>query len=181
MDATPPPVTPVYAITEKVPSYLPLVLRNRASRVLLLSGAVTVGVMVLGTAVVYGVAHVVWAERPPSLAVILLCGLVPLVQVPIFLLLYTSGGPTLAAGPNGIWVRISSRPVRSMWLPWEAIERVRVRPRFLDRQVVIVKKGTTPSAGFGTGFLVSLWLAGRGAEEMLRELRRYSSGRCAVR
>ena len=59
MDATAPRVTPVYAITEKVPNYLPLVLRNRASRVLLLSGAVTIGVMILGTGVVYGVAHAV--------------------------------------------------------------------------------------------------------------------------
>ena len=61
----------------------------------------------------------------------------------------TSGGPVLAVGPRGLWIK--TRPTRgqAMWLPWEAIARIYRRRWSLEKMVCV--QPPDPRVGSGLG------------------------------
>ncbi len=65
------------------------------------------------------------------------------------LYLITSGGPILAAGPAGLWIK--TRPTRgqAIWLPWEGVERIYRRRWGLEKMVCV--KARDPRAGSNLG------------------------------
>ncbi|MFU8871873.1 hypothetical protein [Micromonospora sp. SL4-19] len=109
--------------------------------------------------------------------------------------LITSGGPVLAVGPAGLWIK--TRPTRgqAIWLPWEAIDRIYLRRWALEKMVCV--KPRDPRAGtglgaftaldsgmqqafFGTGFTATVNFADRSEEEIMRAVIGYAAGRCRV-
>jgi hypothetical protein len=109
--------------------------------------------------------------------------------------LITSGGPVLAAGPAGLWIK--TRPTRgqAIWLPWEAIDHI-YRRRWAFEKMVCVKPRDPRTGGslgaftavdasvqqifFGTGFTATLNFADRSEAEIMQAISQLSAGRCRV-
>ncbi|MCI4062637.1 hypothetical protein MRQ36_08675 [Micromonospora sp. R77] len=109
--------------------------------------------------------------------------------------LVSSGGPVLAVGPAGLWIK--TRPTRgqAIWLPWEAVDQVYRRRWGLEKMLCV--KARDPRAGgdlgaftaldagmqqafFGTGFTATVVYADRTEQEIMDAVWRYSAGRCRV-
>lgn len=109
--------------------------------------------------------------------------------------LMASGGPVLAIGPAGLWIK--TRPTRgqAIWLPWEAIERVYSRRWAFDKMLCV--KPRDPRTGgnlgaftaldsgmqqlvFGTGFTAPLNFADRTEAEIVAAVNHFSGGRVRV-
>ncbi|NES12720.1 MULTISPECIES: hypothetical protein [unclassified Micromonospora] len=131
---------------------------------------------------------------------------VVLLVVPAFLLLFalllsfqlwliTSGGPVLAVGPDGLWIK--TRPTRgqAIWLPWAAIDRIYLRRWALEKMLCVKPHDPRVGSGlgvytaldsglqqafFGTGFAATVNFADRPEEEIMRAVVGYSAGRCRV-
>jgi hypothetical protein len=113
--------------------------------------------------------------------------------VQIFLV--SSGGPVLAAGPAGLWIK--TRPTRgqAIWLPWEGIEQIRRRRWGLDKMVVVKPRDPRVEGSlgaftavdsamlklfYGSGFTATLNFADRSEDEILAALREFSAGRTPI-
>ncbi|PWR13007.1 hypothetical protein DKT69_22295 [Micromonospora sicca] len=109
--------------------------------------------------------------------------------------LVSSGGPVLAVGPAGLWIK--TRPTRgqAIWLPWEAIDQIYRRRWGLEKMLCV--RARDPRAGgdlgaftaldagmqqafFGTGFTATVNFADRSEQEIMAVVVRYSAGRCRV-
>lgn len=106
-----------------------------------------------------------------------------------------SGGPVLAVGPAGMWIK--TRPTRgqAIWLPWEAIEQV-YRRRWAFNKYVCVKLRDPRMLGnlgaytaldssmmqgvFGTGLTATANFADRPEAEIMQAIGHFSAGRCPV-
>jgi hypothetical protein len=107
----------------------------------------------------------------------------------------SSGGPVLAVGPAGLWIK--TRPTRgqAVWLPWEAVARIYRRRWAFDKVVCVQPRD--PRAGdhlgaytavdasmqklvFGTGFTAPLTFANRPESEIMGALAHYAAGRVRV-
>jgi hypothetical protein len=109
--------------------------------------------------------------------------------------LLTSGGPVLAVGPTGLWIR--TRPTRgqAIWLPWEAIDQI-YRRRWALEKMVCVKPRDPRTGGdlgvftaldsgmqqavFGTGLTATVNFADRSEQEIMQAITHFSAGRCRV-
>jgi hypothetical protein len=106
--------------------------------------------------------------------------------------LVTSGGPVLAVGPAGLWIK--TRPTRgqAIWLPWESIGQISRRRWSLEKMLVVQPRDPraeqnlgvftafdsgVQKALFGTGFTASLNFADRPEEEILQAVAYYANGR----
>jgi hypothetical protein len=109
--------------------------------------------------------------------------------------LITSGGPVLAVGPDGLWIK--TRPTRgqAIWLPWAAIERVYLRRWALEKMLCVKPRDPRVGSGlgaftavdsgmqqafFGTGFTATVNHADRSEAEIMRAVIGYAAGRCRV-
>ncbi|SCL39983.1 hypothetical protein GA0070624_6757 [Micromonospora rhizosphaerae] len=109
--------------------------------------------------------------------------------------LISSGGPVLAVGPAGLWIK--TRPTRgqAIWLPWEAIDQIYRRRWGLEKMLCV--RARDPRAGgdlgaftaldtgmsqalFGTGFTATVNFADRSEKEIMEAVLRHSAGRCRV-
>lgn len=109
--------------------------------------------------------------------------------------LVSSGGPTLAVGPAGLWIK--TRPTRgqAIWLPWEAVDRIYRRRWGLEKMLCVATRD--PGAGgdlgaftaldagmqqafFGTGFTATLNFADRSEKLIMDAVLRHSAGRCRI-
>jgi hypothetical protein len=188
---TPPPVV------KRIPDDQPFVLRPSAKKRLLLFGGVVLFVLLLlgcpaglalsrgaggsssGGAIVFAVA----------MAVILLAlGATFALQ----LYLITSGGPILAAGPAGLWIK--TRPTRgqAIWLPWEAIGLISRRRWSFEKMLCVAPRdpratqqlgaftafdSVVTQAAFGTGFTATLNFADKSEQEILQAVAHFAAGR----
>jgi hypothetical protein len=109
--------------------------------------------------------------------------------------LLASGGPVLAIGPAGLWIK--TRPTRgqAIWLPWEAIERVYQRRWAFDKNLCVKPRDPRTGANlgaftaldsgmqelfFGTGFIAPLNFADRPEAEIIAAIAHFSGGRVHV-
>ncbi|NES31139.1 hypothetical protein GCE86_21550 [Micromonospora terminaliae] len=117
------------------------------------------------------------------------------VPIGLQLWLVSSGGPVLALGPAGLWIK--TRPTRgqAIWLPWEAVERVYVRRWGLEKVLCVKPRDPRVGSGlgaftaldsgmqqafFGTGFTATVNHADRSEDEIMRAVVGYVAGRCRV-
>jgi hypothetical protein len=125
-----------------------------------------------------------------GLAAVVICGLLAL---QVYLL--TSGGPVLAVGPHGLWIK--TRPTRgqAMWLPWEAIARIYRRRWSLEKMVCVQPHDPRVGSGlgsytavdsaaqqlfFGSRLAATLNFADRPESEIMGALAHFAAGRCRV-
>lgn len=146
----------------------------------------------------FGLATAGSGESPP---LGLLLGMLAVLLLPIGLLLgfqlwlITSGGPVLAVGPAGLWIK--TRPTRgqAIWLPWEGITEISRRRWGLEKMVVV--KPHDPRVGgnlgvftaldssmlklfYGSGFIATLSMADKPESEIMAAIAHFSAGRCHI-
>ncbi|WP_229403222.1 hypothetical protein [Micromonospora okii] len=195
---TPPPPAPVL---KRIPADQPFVVRpNVVKRALVMGGVVLV--LVLPIACLAGVGLVQGADpQARGNAVLGILGvlgcLLALIGLPLGLQLWLigSGGPVLALGPAGLWIR--TRPTRgqAVWLPWEAVGQVSRRRWSLEKMLVVAPRdprslqnlGTFTAvdsglltAFYGSGLIATLNFADRSESEILAAVAHYSAGRCPL-
>ncbi|WP_189040149.1 hypothetical protein [Micromonospora sonchi] len=113
----------------------------------------------------------------------------------IQLWLIGSGGPVLALGPAGLWIR--TRPTRgqAIWLPWEGIAQISRRRWSLEKMLVVKPRDTRAlqnlgaytaldsaglSAFYGSGLVATLNFADKSEAEILAAVAHFSAGRCPL-
>jgi hypothetical protein len=189
----PPPQLPV---TKRIPEDQPFIVRASVGKRVMQFGII-LGVLALLVACPFGLA----ASEPGSgglgaALAVLGCVLVffgALMGLQIYLL--TSGGPVLAVGPHGLWIK--TRPTRgqAIWLPWELVARIYRRRWAFDKMVCVQPRDPRVGANlgaftavdsgmqqlfFGSGFTATLNFADRRESEIMAALAGYAAGRCPV-
>ncbi|MBF9134949.1 hypothetical protein I0C86_39410 [Plantactinospora sp. S1510] len=109
--------------------------------------------------------------------------------------LIASGGPVMAVGPAGMWIK--TRPTRgqAIWLPWEGIAHISRRRWSLEKMVVVKPRDpradsnlgafTAVDAGllklfYGSGFTATLNFADKPEAEIMAAITHFSAGRCTI-
>jgi hypothetical protein len=186
--APPPPPPPVI---KRIPEDQPFTVRHDVRKRALFFGAVAAVTVLL-----VGCVPAVTIGDPALIVGVFGCLFVlmgSLLGLQLYLL--TSGGPALAVGPNGLWVK--TRPTRgqAIWLPWEAVERIYRRRWAFDKMLCV--KPRDPRAGgnlgaftaldsgmqqlvFGTGFTAPLTFADRPEGEIMGAVAHFSAGRVRI-
>ncbi|BCB86863.1 hypothetical protein Psuf_041760 [Phytohabitans suffuscus] len=181
----PPPVT------KRIPEDQPFIARHSVKKRALFFGGIFGGLSLLFGCLIGAAAQDLLAGVGVFGCVAVLFGLIFGFQV----WLMTSGGPVLAIGPAGLWIK--TRPTRgqAIWLPWEAIERVYTRRWAFDKMLCV--KPRDPRTGsnlgaftaldsgmqqlvFGTGFTAPLNFADRPEAEIVGAVAHFSGGRVHV-
>ncbi|WP_433531495.1 hypothetical protein ACQPYA_05165 [Micromonospora sp. CA-263727] len=123
--------------------------------------------------------------------------LLALTCVPLGLQLWLigSGGPVLAFGPAGLWIR--TRPTRgqAVWLPWAAVAQISRRRWGLERMLVVTLHDprvlrnlgayTALDSGmlttiYGSGLVATLTFADRPEAEIVAAVAYHSAGRFRI-
>ncbi|MFG3599004.1 hypothetical protein [Micromonospora chersina] len=180
--------------TKRIPADLPFVVRPSLGKRALTLGLVT---LVAGLVLACPIGLAASSEGGGAgllfiIPVVLLFFTVP---VGLQLWLVSSGGPVLALGPAGLWIK--TRPTRgqAIWLPWEAIDRIYVRRWALEKMLCVKPRDPRAGSGlgaftafdsgmqqafFGTGFTATVNHADRSEDEIMRAVVGYAAGRCRV-
>ena len=186
------------AVAKRIPEDQPFVVRpNTVKRVLHvcavaapLSAIASVAGAVLLSEVT---SHSVAILGSLSLFICVLALVVAGLGFPLWLI--ASGGPLLAVGPTGIWIK--SRPARgqAIWLPWEGIAHISRRRWSLEKMVVVKPRDpradsnlgafTAVDAGllklfYGSGFTATLNFADKPEAEIMAAITHFSAGRCPI-
>ncbi|SCG42082.1 hypothetical protein [Micromonospora halophytica] len=196
-----PPPPPPAPVTKRIPEDQPFVVRpNVAKRGLVMGGVVAVLLVpilcILGVGLLGGTDEQARGSAVAGLLALVGCLLVA-IALPIGLQLWLigSGGPVLALGPAGLWIR--TRPTRgqAVWLPWEAVAQISRRRWSLEKMLVVKpydqralqNLGTFTaldsgllSAFYGSGLVATLNFADRPESEILAAVAHYSAGRCRL-
>ncbi|MFJ8580164.1 hypothetical protein [Micromonospora sp. NPDC093277] len=188
--AQPPPwQAPATRTAKRIPEDLPFVARPSLRKRGLALGGITllVGLVMACPLGLAGDASVLLIIPVIMLFFALVVGLQ--------LWLVSSGGPVLAVGPDGLWIK--TRPTRgqAIWLPWAAIERIYLRRWALEKMVCVKPRDPRTASGlgvftdldsglqqafFGTGFTATANFADRSEDEIMRAVVGYAAGRCRV-
>ncbi|MEU2661753.1 hypothetical protein ACLQ20_01775 [Micromonospora sp. DT46] len=193
------PVPP--PVTRRIPEDQPFVVRpNVAKRGLLMMGVVLVLILPIACCAGLGMVN----SSDPQLrsqSVVAILGVVgcllALVALPLGIQLWLigSGGPVLALGPAGLWIR--TRPTRgqAIWLPWEGVARISRRRWSLEKMLVVTPRDARAlqhlgaftaldsaalSAFYGSGLVATLNFADRSEAEIMAAVAHYSAGRCQL-
>ncbi|GAA3336942.1 hypothetical protein GCM10020358_11430 [Amorphoplanes nipponensis] len=180
-----------YPVVPRIPADQPFVVRPSVRKRVFLFGGFTLAVLaVLGCVLGLGA---IGSEN--AVALLAMFGLIALFFVALFGLqiwLLTSGGPVLAVGPAGLWIK--TRPTRgqAIWLPWEAIGLISRRRWSLEKMLCVAPRDpraeqnlgafTALDAGvmkafFGTGFTATLNFADKSEQEILQAVAHFAAGR----
>jgi hypothetical protein len=127
-------------------------------------------------------------------AALVLIGLAVLVVVLVAVQIWrqSSGGPVLAAGPAGLWIRTRQSHGQAIWLPWEAIASISRRRWRYDKVLVVQPRDPRATKGlgartalsmfnnsiaFGDGFIASLNMADKKEDEILQAIAYFAANR----
>ncbi|XVU26339.1 hypothetical protein ACQPZJ_04595 [Actinoplanes sp. CA-054009] len=131
-------MTAPYPVAKRIPDDQPFVVRPHLAKRLGFAGASSAFIW-LFTLCLFGLASlgeddVQWAAL---IAVPLAIGAFFFLWVGGIVWLVASGGPVLAAGPAGLWIK--TRPTRgqAVWLPWEHIGLISRRRWFVEKMLVV--------------------------------------------
>jgi hypothetical protein len=196
-----PPPPPPAPVTRRIPEDQPFVVRpSVAKRGLVFAAVALVVLLPLGCLAGLGVSQGTDAQdRGDALLGVLAMGgcVLLLIALPLGLQLWliASGGPVLAVGPAGLWIR--SRPTRgqAVWLPWQAVAQISRRRWALEKMLVVkphdgralqhlgvftaLDSGLL-AAAYGSGLVATLNFADRSESEILAAVAHYSAGRCPI-
>jgi hypothetical protein len=194
------PALPPPRLVDRIPDDQPLVLKPRAGRFVAVFASIYIGIplaLLVGLSVALLLAIGVEIADALSIlaipAVILVGG--GLLQLAIVMGFGMSGGPMMAAGIDGVWIRARKWPAKSVFLPWPAIARIYPRRWFWDRAICVLAHDTRAGADaggwarldmsiqkalFGSRLTASTFYCGRRADDVLRELHHLSGGRVPI-
>jgi hypothetical protein len=195
------PAGPQAPVTKRIPEDLPFIVRPSVGRRLLLFGPLALIIivpllLVLSLALTAGGADQSTSGDAVALVVLSFCLIVPIVGLlALQIFLITSGGPVLAVGPAGLWIK--TRPTRgqAIWLPWEGIERISRRRWSFEKMVVVKPRDPRASTGlgaftavdssmlklfYGSGFTATLNFGDRREPEIMAAIQHFSAGRTFI-
>ncbi|MGH3095454.1 MAG: hypothetical protein ACRDMV_05570, partial [Streptosporangiales bacterium] len=181
---------PELPTAKRVPDDLPLVIRPRVSRWILLFVTGLLAVVVVPTTVV--LASTGWPAALLTLVgtllgYTLLCSFVIYTQA--------SGGPLLSADRDGVWIRARKWPVKAVRVPWELIAEIRTKRWLVEKVLCVVPRDDRVgrfndlwsagdqmmnSAYFGTPLTASVVYGDTSEGEALRRLAELSAGRSRI-
>jgi hypothetical protein len=188
-------------VLNRIPEDQPFVVRPSATKRAMVMGGVALVfvapiVCLAGVALLDGADPQARGEAALGLIGVAVC-LLAVIALPLGLQLWliASGGPVLALGPAGLWIR--TRPTRgqAVWLPWEAVGQISRRRWSLEKMLVVAPRdpralqnlGTFTaldsgllSAFYGSGLVATLNFADRTEQEILAAVAHYSAGRCPL-
>ncbi|HEY0699737.1 MAG TPA: hypothetical protein VGD43_18220 [Micromonospora sp.] len=181
-------------MTKRIPEDQPFVVRPSVGKRAGLFGGI-LGFLLVLVGCPLGLAASASGEVAPVLFILLGFGFFFGLLFGLQLWLITSGGPVLAVGPAGLWIK--TRPTRgqAIWLSWPAVEQV-YRRRWALEKMVCVKPRDPRTGGdlgaftaldsgmqklfFGTGFTATLNFADRPEAEIMAAIAHYAAGRVRV-
>ncbi len=194
----PPPPAPV---VPRIPEDQPFVVRPNVTK----RGLVFLGVTLLfigpiaccaGFGIVSSADPAMRAGNVAGILALVGCVLA-LVGLPLGIQLWLigSGGPVLALGPAGLWIR--TRPTRgqAIWLPWEGVAQISRRRWSLEKMLVVkphdprmlpklgaytALDSAALSAFYGSGLVATLNFADKSEAEILAAVAHFSAGRCPL-
>ncbi|WP_203991270.1 hypothetical protein [Micromonospora lutea] len=183
----------------RIPEDQPFVVRpNVTKRGLVFLGLALVLIVPFACCLGGGIASSAATGRESFLAVVGVFGcLLAAVCLPLGLQLWLigSGGPVLALGPAGLWIR--TRPTRgqAIWLPWEGVAQISRRRWSLEKMLVVRPRDADAlrnlgaytaldtgllSAFYGSGLVATLNFADKSEADILAAVAHFSAGRCPL-
>ncbi|HEX5595881.1 MAG TPA: hypothetical protein VFX61_07675 [Micromonosporaceae bacterium] len=194
----PPPPPP--SVAKRIPEDQPFVVRPSIRKRGMVFGAVPL-VLIVPLSCLFGIAMLGSDETDAGEA---LLGLVAVAGCLLLLLglplgfqlwLIASGGPVLALGPAGLWIR--TRPTRgqAIWLPWEGVAQISRRRWSFEKMLVVKPRDpraeqnlgafTALDSGllnlfYGSGFVATLNFADKPEAEILAAVHHYNAGRAPI-
>jgi hypothetical protein len=178
-------------VTKRIPEDQPFIVRPSVQKRILLFGGISLFfALLIGCLPAAGSGELLVGLAIVGCALVFF-GLIFGLQV----WLMTSGGPVLAVGPAGLWIK--TRPTRgqAIWLPWEAVAQVYRRRWALEKMVCVrphdPRTGTNLGAFtaldssmqqlfFGTGFTATLNFADRSEAEIMGAIAHFAAGRVPI-
>ncbi|WP_125807249.1 hypothetical protein [Actinoplanes sp. ATCC 53533] len=180
-----------YPVVPRIPEDQPFIVRPSVrKRVLAFGGFVLALMTVLGC--VLGLAAI---GSPNGGALLILFLVIAVAFVGLFGLqiwLVATGGPVLAVGPAGLWIKTRPSRGQAIWLPWEAIGGISRRRWSFEKMLCVAPRdpraeqrlgaftafdSMVTQAAFGTGFTATLNFADRSEQEILQAVAYFAGGR----
>jgi hypothetical protein len=180
-----------YPVVPRIPADQPYVVRPSVRKRVIFFGSLTAVLLIFLGCVLSGAAS--GTSNGGALLIVFL-GLVVLL-VGLFGLqiwLLASGGPVLAVGPAGLWIKTRPSRGQAIWLPWEAIGLISRRRWSFDKVLCVVPRDPQAAqqlgaftafdsiitqAAFGTGFTATLNFADKSEQEILQAVAYFAAGR----
>jgi hypothetical protein len=194
--SAPPPPRP-YPLAQQIPDDQPFVVRHSRRKRFTMAGSIVLALelfigCLLGLSTLGGDKG---GPGPSWGGLLAGFGVITVLLVTCFaglMLFLTGGGPVLAVGPDGLWIR--SRPSRgqAIWLPWSAIGIISRRRYGLERMLVVRPRDRRTDENLGlltaldssiirtfyvNGFTATLNMADRREDEILLAVAYYSANR----
>jgi len=180
-----------YPVVPRIPEDQPFIVRPSVrKRVLVFGGFVLALMAFLGCVLGLGA---IGSDNGPALLVLFL--VISAVFVGLFGLqiwLLAGGGPVLAVGPAGLWIKTRPSRGQAIWLPWEAIGMISRRRWSLEKMLCVAPRdpraeqklgaftafdSMVTQAAFGTGFTATLNYADKSEQEILQAVAYFAAGR----
>jgi len=178
-------------VVPRIPEDQPFVVRPSMRKRMLVFGGIIAAMMVFLGAL-FGLAAI-GSENGLALLVLFLVialAFVGLIGLQIWLL--ATGGPVLAVGPAGLWIKTRPSRGQAIWLPWEAIGMISRRRWSFEKMLCVAPRdpragqqlgaftaldSMVNQAAFGTGFTATLNFADRSEQEILQAVAHFAAGR----
>jgi hypothetical protein len=180
-----------FPVVPRIPEDQPFIVRPNLTKRIAVIGGIAGG-LVLFLGCVFGLGAI---GSDNGLALFGAWLVITLLFVALFgfqIWLLTSGGPVLAVGPAGLWIK--TRPTRgqAIWLPWESIAGISRRRWSLEKMLAVQPRDpraeqnlgvfTAIDSGiqkafFGTGFTATLNFADKKEDEILQAVAYFANGR----
>lgn len=194
------PIRPAFGELDRVPEYLPFVVRTSPARFAAWVGGATLAGYLGYCVVLGGLVLLVARDTADGAAISAVAGLLGilgfLLGVPAAVLQrrFLGHGPLLAAGADGVCARPARRGAPAIWVPWSRIQSIYVRRRWYG-DVVQVRTGGHPAGTYppyapddlepddlvdDPQLAVVTRIADHSADEIVSALRALAAGRVPV-
>jgi hypothetical protein len=178
-------------VVPRIPEDQPFIVRPSVrKRVIFFGGFLLVLLVVLGCVLGLGAIG-----SPNAVGLLVLFFVIAAAFAGLFGLqiwLFATGGPVLAVGPAGLWIKTRPSRGQAIWLPWEAVGRISRRRWSFEKMLCVAPRdpragqqlgaftafdSMVTQAAFGTGFTATLNFADRSEQEILQAVAYFAAGR----
>ena len=180
-----------YPVLPRIPEDQPFIVRPSVRKRVVLFGSLLLGLLtILGCVLGLGA---IGSENAVGLLVVFIVIAVTFVGLlGLQAWLLASGGPVLAVGPAGLWIRTRPSRGQAIWLPWEAVGRISRRRWSMEKMLCVAPRdpraeqqlgaytavdSMITQAAFGTGFTATLNFADKSEQEILQAVAHFAAGR----
>ncbi|GAA0500635.1 hypothetical protein Ade02nite_27560 [Paractinoplanes deccanensis] len=185
-------MTTPYPVVSRIPEDQPFIVRPHLAKRLRFAGLASGGLTLFLLCLLGAAALDEDANRTGLLVMPFAIGVFFFLFVGFLTWLVSSGGPVLAAGPAGLWIK--TRPTRgqAIWLPWEHIGLIDRRRWYVEKLLVVHPRDPRVSGGlgaftaadtarlqalYGSGLTATLTFADKEEDEILQAVAYFAANR----